>query len=118
METNEIVGDVITEWVPEGSPLVLGMVGKLGEEASELSGICCRIVCQGLEGVQPKTGKTNRRALTDEIGDVEALCWQLKERLLDSQERADIRTRVALKRSYGKPWFDFLATLCPATWRS
>ncbi len=62
----------LTMWHTEKSPLILRRVGKTGEEAAELLKVTNRIVLQGLDGVDPASGKTNVQALTEEIADVMA----------------------------------------------
>ena len=64
----------MNKWIPEASPKVLRRVGKTGEEAAELQKVLSRIVIQGIDGVDPATGKTNLQALTEEIADVMAQC--------------------------------------------
>lgn len=64
----------MTKWVPETDPAILRRVGKTGEECAELSKVCSRITIQGLDGVDPATGESNRDALAKEIADVLAQC--------------------------------------------
>lgn len=54
--------------------MILRRVGKTGEEAAELGKVCSRITIQGLDGVDPATGISNREALAKEIADVLAQC--------------------------------------------
>lgn len=70
----------ITLWMPESDPNILAAVGKLAEEASELSGRCARSIIQGLEAIDPETMRTNRREMEREIADVEACIANLRER--------------------------------------
>lgn len=44
--------------------------GECDEECGELSAICARCIIQGLDGVDPKSGKKNRDALREEMADV------------------------------------------------
>jgi hypothetical protein len=67
-------------WQPEKRPTILALIGKLGEESSELSKIAARIVIQGLEASCPDTGRPNRELLEDEIADVAALCGLTMQR--------------------------------------
>lgn len=62
----------IQPWEGEPSKAVRLSTGKLAEEANELAGICARIAIQGLDGLDPATGKPNRQALAEEMADVEA----------------------------------------------
>jgi hypothetical protein len=64
----------LSKWIPESDPMVLRRAGKTGEECAELSKVCSRIVIQGLEGVDPASGESNRAALEKEIADVLAQC--------------------------------------------
>lgn len=64
----------LSKWVPETNPMILRRVGKTGEECAELSKVCSRITIQGIDGVDPATGVSNREALTKEIADVIAQC--------------------------------------------
>lgn len=65
----------MSKWTPESNPMILRRVGKTGEECAELSKVCSRITIQGLDGVDPATGETNRQALQKEIADVVAQCF-------------------------------------------
>lgn len=106
METEDIPSQPVSNWVPETDPLVLGVVGKLGEECSELAGICLRIAIQGVGGCDPETGKANMAALQDEIADVEAMIGCAKEWL--RLNRSTIIERRLAKIAYKRPWFSFL----------
>lgn len=76
----------LSKWIPESDPMVLRRVGKTGEECAELSKVCSRITIQGLEGVDPASGESNREALAKEIADVMAQCLVTMEALgLDVQ---------------------------------
>jgi NTP pyrophosphatase (non-canonical NTP hydrolase) len=57
-------------WQPIDSKLELKILGKLGEEVSELATVVCRCIIQGVDEVQPVTGKSNRLWLEEEIADV------------------------------------------------
>lgn len=60
----------IQPWQGERSLAVRLATGKLAEEANELAGICARIAIQGLNGIDPKSNKTNADALAEEMSDV------------------------------------------------
>ena len=60
----------MNKWVLETDPMVRRRAGKTGEESSELSQVCHRIELQGLLGINPKTGLTNRQEMFDEMADV------------------------------------------------
>ncbi|MBU6246491.1 MAG: hypothetical protein KGN77_01945 [Xanthomonadaceae bacterium] len=107
METNDIPSSGPTDWQPIGDKHDLAVLGKLGEEAAELAGICFRCIIQGLDEAEPRTGKVNRVALTEEIADVTAMIDAAVQRLRLSE--VEISRRVVRKSIYKKPWFDSLA---------
>lgn len=61
-------------WHPMSDPVDLKHMGKLLEEAGELVAASSRCVVQGIDEVEPDTGKPNREWLEDEIADVLAGC--------------------------------------------
>lgn len=71
-------------WNPMTKAIDLKHLGKLGEEAGELSAIVCRCIIQGINEYEPVTGKSNREALEDEIADVQS--WINALRSLRSNE--------------------------------
>ena len=89
-------------WTPETHPATLRRVGKLGEEAAELSKVCFRIVTQGSDGVDPRTKQSNVEELKKEIADVYA---QLDETVAYFLMCADfIEARRAHKRQLMEEW--------------
>lgn len=54
--------------------MILRRVGKTGEECAELSKVCSRITIQGIDGIDPVSGESNRQAMAKEIADVMAQC--------------------------------------------
>lgn len=109
MEDHEIPTDAPSDWQPITDKAVLARLGKLGEEACELSAILFRCIIQGVDEREPKTGKLNREALEDEIADVDALMLlAMRYFRLDIQR---IRQRSAMKRNYKQPWYDALDKL-------
>jgi NTP pyrophosphatase (non-canonical NTP hydrolase) len=62
----------MSKWVPTTNLLELRRLGKLGEELGELSNVASRCIIQGLDEVDPGTGKVNRLRLLDELADVQA----------------------------------------------
>lgn len=106
MKTEDIAKAPASNWHPERNLEFVGMIGKLGEEASELAGHCCRIVIQGVFADDPGTGQSNVSKLQDEIADVEA-CIALVKARMGLDERA-IRPRVSAKFDYKTPWLDWL----------
>lgn len=57
-------------WHPMSDPVDQKHIGKLGEEAGELAAAACRAQIQGIDGINPKDGRTNKEHLEDEIADV------------------------------------------------
>lgn len=71
----------ITLWLPETRTVIHQALGKAAEESAELSKIAVRCMIQGLDAVDPVTGKPNRKSLADELADVEATTEWLFELL-------------------------------------
>lgn len=59
-------------WTPDDDPHHARRVGKTLEELGEAVAVLARISIQGLDAVDPGTGKTNRQRLQDELADVQA----------------------------------------------
>ena len=80
----------------------LAHLGKLGEEAGELSSIVSRCIIQGINEADPESGKSNREALAEEIADVFAMAELVIERFsLHRTHIADRMTRkIAMKRAW------------------
>lgn len=92
----------LSKWVPEIDPMILRRIGKTGEECAELSKVCSRITIQGLDGVDPASGETNRAALAKEIADVIAQCYTTISALgLDDHA---IRARCVEKQRQMAEW--------------
>ena len=62
----------LQKWIPDADPHQARRVGKTLEELGEAVAVLARISIQGLESVDPGTGKTNRQRLQDELADVKA----------------------------------------------
>jgi hypothetical protein len=107
MEDEDIPKATISDWQPLTDKHLLAVLGKLGEETSELSKILFRTIIQGgLDEKDPETGKTNRKAIEEEIADVRALIDHAETRLgLDLSRLASRRKR---KFHYKNPWFNSL----------
>lgn len=61
---------MVTKWVLEKSEKIRRRMDKTGEELSELNQVLHRINLQGIEGVDPSTGKKLIDMLHDETADV------------------------------------------------
>jgi hypothetical protein len=92
----------MSKWIPESDPMVLRRVGKTGEECAELAKVCSRITIQGLDGVDPATGDSNRRALAKEVADVLAQCEVTIQAL--GLPREFIEARVDIKVQQMAEW--------------
>jgi NTP pyrophosphatase (non-canonical NTP hydrolase) len=57
-------------WHPMTDPVAVKVLGKLGEEAGELSSAICRCIIQGIAELHPYSGKSNTEWLEEEIADV------------------------------------------------
>lgn len=64
--------DQISLWLPEPDTFAHQAIGKLIEEMGEATAIAARILIQGLDHANPKTGIANREALAKELADVSA----------------------------------------------
>ena len=64
----------LTKWIPTTDLLMLRRMGKLQEELAELSIVASRCIIQGIDEIDPGSGKINRARLHDEIADVVAQC--------------------------------------------
>ena len=70
---------VPANWQPVTDKVTLAVLGKAIEEAGELVCILSRIVIQGSNGCDPKTGKANLDALFEELADNMATAKHLTE---------------------------------------
>lgn len=102
MVDTDRIADEPSMWVPMTNPVDLAHIGKLGEEASELAAVCARITIQGIDGVDPGTGKTNLQALMDEIADVRAMSELAMEKF--SLDRPAIAVREVKKMHHKRLW--------------
>lgn len=57
-------------WHPMSDPVDLKTLGKLCEELGECSAAAARCLIQGIDEREPRTGKPNRRWLSEELADV------------------------------------------------
>ncbi len=107
MDTADIPKTVPTPWFPETNLVRCGVLGKSVEELGELITIIGRIQIQGIDGKDPKTGKPNKQALSEEVGDVLARCQKLIQQFeLDSLV---ISSRAEAKFNFLNRWLELLA---------
>lgn len=106
METNDIPNTEVSDWVPMTNPVHLAVLGKAGEELGELISAKDRCIIQGLDGIDPDSGKVNLDWLTDEVADVEAMLLHIKQRF--NLDRKAIQERRERKYFYKGAWFDKL----------
>lgn len=93
-------------WAPETSQHKLAVLGKLAEEASECATAAARCIIQGIDEVEPVTGKPNRRWLEEEIADVIAQTRLAAEAL--DLDISFIMDRAKLKQTYTGNWQESL----------
>lgn len=60
----------MTKWFVEASKKAIRRFGKFGEELNELGAVTNRCIIQGINEIDPSSGKTNKRRLEEEIADV------------------------------------------------
>lgn len=95
-------GEFVSTWIPETDKQILAAIAKLGEECSELTKVCFRVVMQGINGVDPKTGESNMLSLRKELADVKALSTVVQE-FFDLNE-SEFESRVEEKIAHKKAW--------------
>lgn len=89
-------------WQPENDKLYLAVLGKLGEEVSELGGAIFRCIIQGVDGKHPVTGKANLIQVQEEIADVLAGIHLTIERF--DLDTAEITRRCEMKKKHKRAW--------------
>jgi NTP pyrophosphatase (non-canonical NTP hydrolase) len=57
-------------WKPDACPQQARRIGKTLEELGELTAVLARISIQGMDEIDPSSGKTNRQRLLEETADV------------------------------------------------
>jgi len=112
MDTKDIPKDGPSDWRREPSERRNAVIGKLGEECSELAGRCLRSMIQGLDEKDPDTGRTNLDHLQDEVADVLAQIDLAKEFL--ALKEVQIDDRRWRKHRYKLPWIVALPDTRPA----
>jgi hypothetical protein len=94
----------ISAWMPERDPVRIAVLGKLAEELSECAARVSRCLIQGINEVDPDTGRTNLYELERELADV-AACTKLLE--LEFGATADA-SRAARKVQGFLKWHDLI----------
>lgn len=94
----------INLWIPEPDPIKRALLGKMGEEAGELATRLHRASIQGLDAIDPDTGRTNREEIQREISDVEA-CFAVAHEWLNLRPNS---ARMREKASGYRKWLNML----------
>ena len=92
----------LTKWTPTTDLMMLRRMGKLQEELAELANVAARCIIQGIDEVDPGTGKVNRLRLTNEIADVLAQCSQTIKAL--NLDETAINERTIEKERLMEEW--------------
>lgn len=92
----------VSKWVLTTDPVTVRRMGKTGEECAELLAVTTRIAIQGIDEIDPSSGKTNRQRLTEEVADVYAQLDATVESLI--LDRQFIEARRARKLGYMHEW--------------
>lgn len=98
------VEDQISPWMPEQDRLRLAVLTKLAEECNELGGRAVRCIAQGIDELDPKTGRSNRDELRREIADVKA-CIRTTERFFELMMMLE---REESKRDGYRRWHEMI----------
>ena len=92
----------MSKWTPTTNLMMLRRMGKLQEELSELGSVAARCIIQGIDEVDPGSGRINRDRLVDEIADVIAQCEVTMDKL--NLDDGYIYERVAEKVCQMAEW--------------
>jgi hypothetical protein len=104
METKDIGRP--SKWLPITDQRALAALGKLAEECNELGAIIARCIIQGLDGVNPDTGKININDLQKEIADVRGLSTLVIQHF--ELDESNIAERAEKKRRMKVEWIRML----------
>jgi hypothetical protein len=94
----------ITPWQPEQNRFRLAALGKLAEEAGELSARASRCIIHGLDENDPDTSRTNRDELAGEVADVLA-CFEILREVLSIVPQ---ETRISSKANRFRHWHSLI----------
>ena len=92
-------------WVAISDTKHLKILGKFGEELAELQKAVMRCIIQGINEIDPESGKTNRQALEEELADVSALTQVVE----DEFDLRILWERMETKRERQYMWMDGLS---------
>lgn len=92
----------VSKWIPTTDPMLQRRMGKLIEECGELLAVAGRIGIQGIDEIDPGTGKVNRLRLAEELADVAAQIECTLQRL--GLNRDFHEGRASRKRGYMDEW--------------
>lgn len=91
-------------WKPDDNPKQARRIGKTAEEVNELGAVLARISIQGLNAVDPSSGKTNRQRMLDEMADVLAQIDCNMESMFTFQDEQYVYNRANEKRRQMAEW--------------
>lgn len=94
-------------WRPISDPMMQRRLGKTAEELSELLAVIARIGIQGMDEIDPASGKTNRQRFHEETADVIAQI-NCNFRAFDMSSD-EIDERVQMKEAMMTEWEEILA---------
>lgn len=91
-------------WKPDHNPQQARRIGKTAEEVNELGAVLARISIQGIDEIDPSSGKTNRQRLIEETADVMAQCYCNMAAIFTGEEVKQIWNRRARKIEQMEEW--------------
>lgn len=95
----------IAKWIPDDNQHQARRIGKLGEETNELGAVLFRIQIQGIDAIDPASGKTNRQRFIEEMADVTAqIELSLEFFGIDANEGSFFDCRVQDKKRQMGEW--------------
>lgn len=94
----------MNKWEPDNNPFQNRRISKTGEEVNELGAVLFRISNQGIDAIDPGTGKTNRQRLLEETADVLAQIQCNMSDLFSESDARFIRNRALDKREQMNTW--------------
>lgn len=62
----------MSPWKVTTDKKLLRRIGKLLEELGELQAVAARVIIQGIDEIDPSSGRVNRARLLDELADAQA----------------------------------------------